>query len=104
VPTLPNNVPHRWIYASGDAIDLFCLLALQLKYLPIPLTDKEGYPMTRIQFGWSLPSGPPQGMSRNAYMDSVYKGFELIKGHFDSFWFVDHLQSDNNPLLEGLLN
>jgi hypothetical protein len=35
--------------------------------------------MTRIQFGWSLPSGPPQGMSRNAYMDSVQKGFELIK-------------------------
>ena len=46
--------------------------------------------MTRIQFGWSLPSGPPQGMSRNAYMEGVHKGFELIKGHFDSFWFVDH--------------
>ncbi len=35
--------------------------------------------MTRIQFGWSLPSGPPQGMSRNAYMEGVHKGFELIK-------------------------
>src|SRR5947199_3296585 len=57
--------------------------------------------MTRIQFGWSLPSGPPEGMSRHAYMESVQKGFELIKGHFDSFWFVDHLQSDNSPLLEG---
>ena len=41
--------------------------------------------MTRIQFGWSVPSGLPQGMSRGAYMDSVQKGFELIKGHFDSF-------------------
>jgi len=57
--------------------------------------------MTRIQFGWSLPSGPPEGMSRNVYMESVQKGFELIKGHFDSFWFVDHLQSGNDPLLEG---
>jgi len=57
--------------------------------------------MTRIQFGWSLPSGPPEGMSRNAYMESVQKGFELIKGHFDSCWFVDHLQSENDPLLEG---
>ncbi len=39
--------------------------------------------MTRIQFGWSLPSGPPEGMSRNAYMEGVQKGFELIKGHLD---------------------
>jgi hypothetical protein len=58
--------------------------------------------MTRIQFGWSLPSGPPEGMSRNAYMEGVQKGFELIKGHFDSFWFVDHLQSENDPLLEQM--
>ena len=57
--------------------------------------------MTRVQFGWSLPSGPLAGMSRNAYMEGVQKGFELIKGHFDSFWFTDHLQADNNPLLEG---
>ena len=57
--------------------------------------------MTRIQFGWSLPSGPPEGMSRHAYLEGVQKGFELIKGHFDSLWFVDHLQSDNDPLLEG---
>jgi hypothetical protein len=65
------------------------------------VSDQEGYPMTRVQFGWSLPSGPLAGMSRNAYMEGVQKGFELIKGHFDSFWFTDHLQADNNPLLEG---
>jgi len=40
--------------------------------------------MTRIQFGWSVPNGPRKGMSRNSYMQSVQKGFELIKGHFDS--------------------
>src|SRR5438067_7457402 len=57
--------------------------------------------MTRVQFGWSLPSGPPEGMSRNAYMECVQRGFEVIKGHFDSFLFVDHLQSENDPLLEG---
>ncbi len=37
-------------------------------------------------------------MSQYAYMEGVQKGFELIKGHFDSFRFVDHLQSDNDPL------
>src|SRR5438309_11118936 len=78
-----------------------CALTLQLKYVPIPLADKEGYPMTRIQFGWSLASGPREGMSRNAYMVDVQRGFELMKGHFDSFWFVDDLQSDIVPLLEG---
>jgi hypothetical protein len=55
--------------------------------------------MTRIQFGWSLPSGPLEGMSRNAYMEGVQKGFELIKGHFDSFWFVDHLQQERLVLV-----
>jgi hypothetical protein len=70
-----------------------------LKYLPILLPDKEEYPMTRIQFGWSLPSGPLEGMSRNAYMEGVQKGFELIKGHFDSFWFVDHLQQERLVLV-----
>src|SRR5947208_2473767 len=40
-------------------------------------------------------------MRRNADMEGVQKGFELIKGLFDSFWFTDHLQADNNPLLEG---
>lgn len=34
--------------------------------------------MTRIQFGWSVPNGPRKGMSRNTYMQSVQKGFELI--------------------------
>src|SRR5947207_14325282 len=57
--------------------------------------------MTRVQSGWSPPSGPLAGMSRNAYMEGVQKGFELIKGHFDSFWFTDYVQADNNPLLEG---
>src|SRR5579872_463808 len=56
--------------------------------------------MTRVQFGWSLP-GPRAGMSRNAYMEGVQKGSDLIKGHFDSLWFTDHLQYDNAPLLEG---
>ena len=57
--------------------------------------------MSRVQFGWSLPGGPFEGMSRDAYMEGVKKGFELIKGHFDSFWFVDHLQSGGDALLEG---
>lgn len=57
--------------------------------------------MTRVDFGWSLPSLLRTGMSRDVYMEGVQKGSELIKGHFDSLWFTDHLQYDNAPLLEG---
>jgi hypothetical protein len=55
---------------------------IQLKYLTILLPDKERYLMTRIQFGWSLPSGPPEGISRNAYMEGVQKGFEADQRAF----------------------
>ena len=57
--------------------------------------------MTRVQLGWSLPALLRGGISRNVYMESVQRGLELITGHFDSYWFTDHLQYDNAPLLEG---
>jgi alkanesulfonate monooxygenase SsuD/methylene tetrahydromethanopterin reductase-like flavin-dependent oxidoreductase (luciferase family) len=57
--------------------------------------------MARVEFGWSLPALLRAGISRDVYMEGVKKGSELIKGHFDSLWFTDHLQYDNAPLLEG---
>ncbi len=57
--------------------------------------------MTRVQFGWALPGRPPRGMRRDVYMEGVQRGFEVIRGSFDSFWFVDHLQEDDSALLEG---
>ncbi|MBO0781156.1 MAG: LLM class flavin-dependent oxidoreductase [Ktedonobacteraceae bacterium] len=57
--------------------------------------------MQKIQFGLSLPASPASGMTRGDYMEVVQKGLGLVSGHFDAAWFVDHLQSDNNPLLEG---
>ena len=57
--------------------------------------------MKRIQFGWLLAAGPYGEMSPDSYMASVQKGLALIKGHFDSFWFVDHMQYGSYPLLEG---
>src|SRR5689334_4171455 len=57
--------------------------------------------MMRVQFGWSLPALLRSGMSRDVYLEGVRKGFELITGQFDSYWFTDHLQYDNAPLLEG---
>lgn len=57
--------------------------------------------MSRIQFGLSLSSGPRSDAQLQTYMDDVRTGLELMKGAFDSVWVVDHLQYENNPILEG---
>jgi alkanesulfonate monooxygenase SsuD/methylene tetrahydromethanopterin reductase-like flavin-dependent oxidoreductase (luciferase family) len=57
--------------------------------------------MKRIQFGWTIPAGLPRGMLRENYMSVVKEGLELVQEHFDSLWIVDHLQSEDDPLLEG---
>ncbi len=54
--------------------------------------------MTRIQFGWSLPSGPPQGMSRNAYMDGVQKGFLTPSGLLTIYNLIIILSSKGGQL------
>jgi alkanesulfonate monooxygenase SsuD/methylene tetrahydromethanopterin reductase-like flavin-dependent oxidoreductase (luciferase family) len=56
---------------------------------------------SHIQFGWALPSGPRTSVSRKAFLASVEQGFELVKGHFDSAWIIDHLQYEAQPLLEA---
>lgn len=57
--------------------------------------------MSRIQFGWMLPGGPRAKEQRATYLSTVQSGAELISGHFDSIWFVDHLQFGDSDLLEG---
>jgi alkanesulfonate monooxygenase SsuD/methylene tetrahydromethanopterin reductase-like flavin-dependent oxidoreductase (luciferase family) len=34
-------------------------------------------------------------------MDDIKRGLDLVTGHYDSCWFVDHLQFDGNDLMEG---
>jgi alkanesulfonate monooxygenase SsuD/methylene tetrahydromethanopterin reductase-like flavin-dependent oxidoreductase (luciferase family) len=55
--------------------------------------------MARIQFGLTLPS--PRKMANKDYLANVELCLELVKGHFDSVWFTDHLQYDDSPILEG---
>jgi len=56
--------------------------------------------MARIQFGWTIPSGPREQV-RGPFLASINQGFDIIKGHFDSAWLTDHLQYNDNSLLEG---
>ncbi len=55
----------------------------------------------KIQFGWSIPSGAREKANRGSYVADVRRGLELVSGHFDSVWFVDHLQFDDNDLMEA---
>ena len=57
--------------------------------------------MSRIQFGWSLPSGARDKNRRQDYADGIARGMALITGHFDSAWFVDHFQFDDSDQLEA---
>ena len=57
--------------------------------------------MANIQFGWSMPNGPRQASHRVSYVADLQRGLELIAGHYDSAWMVDHLQYDAAYLMEG---
>ena len=56
--------------------------------------------MARIQFGWTIPSGPRE-QDRGPFLATINQGFDIIKGSFDSAWLTDHLQFNDNELLEG---
>lgn len=57
--------------------------------------------MARIQFGWSMPSGMNDKSLQAEHLNILNRGLDMITGHFDSAWFVDHLQFDDRNLLEG---
>jgi len=56
--------------------------------------------MSRVQFGWTMPSGMP-GENRSRHVEIIEQGLQMVSGRFDSAWFVDHLQFDDRDVLEG---
>lgn len=57
--------------------------------------------MSKVQFGWAMPSGMREKSDRSRHLDVINRGLDMAKGTFDSAWFVDHLQFDDVDLLEG---
>ena len=55
----------------------------------------------KIEFGLAVPSGMRDKARRPQYMEDVARLLEVVKGHYGSAWFVDHLQSENNDHMEG---
>src|SRR5207249_375069 len=45
--------------------------------------------------------GPRDRSLRASYVDDVQRGLDLVAGHYDSAWFVDHLQTEDADLLES---
>jgi alkanesulfonate monooxygenase SsuD/methylene tetrahydromethanopterin reductase-like flavin-dependent oxidoreductase (luciferase family) len=57
--------------------------------------------MTNVQFGWAMPSGMREKAHRPQHLDVINRGLDMVKGTFDSAWFVDHIEFDDVDVLEG---
>ena len=57
--------------------------------------------MTRIHFGWSMARGPREAAQAATYPADLRRGFDLIAGHFDSAWLIDHLQDEQAAMMEA---
>jgi alkanesulfonate monooxygenase SsuD/methylene tetrahydromethanopterin reductase-like flavin-dependent oxidoreductase (luciferase family) len=57
--------------------------------------------MTKIHFGFTMPADQLDKTKRTTYVDDLNRALQLISGHFDSAWIIDHLQGGNEDLLEG---
>jgi len=57
--------------------------------------------MNRIKFGFTMPADQLDKTRRNTYVDDLNKALDLISGHFDSAWIIDHLHDDDSDSLES---
>lgn len=57
--------------------------------------------MSTIQFGFVLPSEGRDKQNRPALVKDLNNALDLITGHFDSAWMIDHLQFGDIDVLEG---
>jgi len=57
--------------------------------------------MTQVQFGFTMPADQLDKARQRTYVDDLNRALTLINGHFDSAWFIDHLQFGDTGVLEG---
>jgi alkanesulfonate monooxygenase SsuD/methylene tetrahydromethanopterin reductase-like flavin-dependent oxidoreductase (luciferase family) len=57
--------------------------------------------MTRIQFGFTMPADNLDKARRATFVEDLNRALDLVAGHFDSAWFIDHLQFGDADQLEG---
>jgi alkanesulfonate monooxygenase SsuD/methylene tetrahydromethanopterin reductase-like flavin-dependent oxidoreductase (luciferase family) len=57
--------------------------------------------MTRIQFGFTMPYGALNMAQRPTFVNDLDRALDLVAGHFDSAWSIDHLLAEDTDQLEG---
>jgi alkanesulfonate monooxygenase SsuD/methylene tetrahydromethanopterin reductase-like flavin-dependent oxidoreductase (luciferase family) len=57
--------------------------------------------MTRIQFGFCMPADKLDKQRRATFSEDLNRALDLVTGHFDSAWIIDHLQFGDDDVLEG---
>lgn len=57
--------------------------------------------MTRVQFGFTMPYGARTRAQRPTLVQDLDRALDLVAGHFDSAWSIDHLMPDAADQLEG---
>lgn len=57
--------------------------------------------MTRVQFGFCMPADNLDKQRRATFTRDLNRALDLVAGHFDSAWIIDHLQFGDEDILEG---
>jgi alkanesulfonate monooxygenase SsuD/methylene tetrahydromethanopterin reductase-like flavin-dependent oxidoreductase (luciferase family) len=57
--------------------------------------------MGKVQFGLIVPGDALDKSRRSRYLDDVNRLLNAVKDHYDSAWFIDHLQSEDRDVVEG---
>ena len=57
--------------------------------------------MPQVQLGLVIPAEFPDASGPASLVSDAHRALELVAGHFDSVWVVDHLQSGEDQRLEG---
>src|SRR5688572_6147664 len=64
-------------------------------------TRPTGDTMPPIHFGFTMPADQLDKTRRATFVDDLNRALMLVHGHFDSAWFIDHLQFGDTDQLEG---
>lgn len=57
--------------------------------------------MSKIEFGFTMPADLLDKTRRGSYVADLNRALAMVTGHFDSAWYIDHLQFGNEDQLEG---
>src|SRR5512138_490325 len=52
--------------------------------------------MTQIRFGFIIPQVPRDPAMRMTFLEDLDRALDLVSGHFDSMWVIDHLMNMEN--------